>query len=238
MRWAVMHKDGTLTGPYSYQGFYHMCPGAVEWQDHLASMVARLLRETGADAVRLDSLGFYYLPCYNPAHEHATPFGYNDWIKQLLAKVRKAAIAVNPDVLLLDRRAGRLVWSLVPWRPNQPLPSRSLDDAPGRRAVSDVRLRHGCALGLVVGLSGRGLRWVRHPYGRIGTGCARASRRTRPSFGVTWPTKTRSRPIRKSSRDALRGMATGPWSLRARRARTRWSGHEAPGFPSGGGNTR
>jgi hypothetical protein len=111
-RWAVMHKDGTLTGPYSHQGFYHMCPGAVEWQDHLASMVARLLRETGADAVRLDSLGFYYLPCYNPAHEHATPFGYNEWIKQLLAKVRKAAIAVNPDVLLLTE--GSADW-FGPW---------------------------------------------------------------------------------------------------------------------------
>jgi hypothetical protein len=100
-QWAVMRKDGTITGPYSRQGFYPMCAGCVEWQDHLAGMVARLLRETGADAIRLDSLGFYYLPCYNPAHSHETPFGYNEWLKQLLAKVRKAAIGVNPDVLLL-----------------------------------------------------------------------------------------------------------------------------------------
>ncbi len=100
-QWAIMHRDGTITGNYSKQGFYHMCPGCVEWQDHLAAMVARLLRETGADAVRLDSLGFYYLLCYNPAHNHDSPFGYNDWLKELLSKVRKAAIAVNPDVLLL-----------------------------------------------------------------------------------------------------------------------------------------
>ncbi len=100
-RWAIMHKDGSLRGPYTKQGFYHMCPGCVEWQDHLAAMVARLLRQTGADGVRLDSLGFYYWPCYNPAHKHTTPFGYNDWLKELLAKVRKAAIAVRPDVLLL-----------------------------------------------------------------------------------------------------------------------------------------
>jgi len=99
-RWAIMHKNGTLLGPYSNQGFYHLCPGCVEWQDHLAEVVARLLRETGADGIRLDSLGFYYLPCYNPAHRHDTPFGYNDWIKQLLAKVRAAALAVNPEALL------------------------------------------------------------------------------------------------------------------------------------------
>jgi len=100
-RWAVMQKDGSRTGPYAKQGFYHMCPGCVEWQDHLADSVRRLLRETGAHGVRLDSLGFYYLPCYNPAHHHESPFGYNEWIGKLLAKVRKSAVAANPDVLLL-----------------------------------------------------------------------------------------------------------------------------------------
>jgi Domain of unknown function (DUF6259) len=100
-RWAVMQKDGTRTGPYAKQKFHHMCPGCVEWQDHLAESVGRLLRETGADGIRLDSLGFYYLPCYNPDHHHEDPFGYNEWMKQLLAKVRESALAANPDVLLL-----------------------------------------------------------------------------------------------------------------------------------------
>ena len=77
-----------------------MCPGCVEWQNHLAAVVGRILRETGADGIRLDSLGFYFLPCYNPEHHHATPFGYNDWMKQLLAKVRAAAFAVNPNAYL------------------------------------------------------------------------------------------------------------------------------------------
>jgi hypothetical protein len=99
-RWSVMHKDRSITGGYTSQGFYHMCPGCVEWQDHLAQTVERLLRETGADGVRLDSLGFYFLPCYNPAHHHATPFGCNEWMKQLLAKVRRAALSVNPNALL------------------------------------------------------------------------------------------------------------------------------------------
>lgn len=99
-RWSVMHKDGSITGNYTAQGFYHMCPGCIEWQDHLVHTVERLLRETGADGVRLDSLGFYFLPCYNPAHRHTTPFGYNEWMKQLLAKVRQAALSVNPNALL------------------------------------------------------------------------------------------------------------------------------------------
>ena len=99
-RWSVMHRDGSIDGPYTQQGFYHMCPGCTGWQDHLASVVSRVLRETGADGVRLDSLGFYFLPCYNPEHHHPSPFGYNQWVSALLAKVRRAALAVNPRALL------------------------------------------------------------------------------------------------------------------------------------------
>jgi len=99
-RWSVMHRDGTIGGPYTNQGFLHMCPGCVEWQDHLVSLVTRALRECGADGVRLDSLGFYFLPCYNPAHKHGSPFDYNVWIQQLLAKVRDAALKIKPDALL------------------------------------------------------------------------------------------------------------------------------------------
>lgn len=135
-RWATMHKDGSVTGPYTKQGFYHMCPGSAEWQDHLAGMVARLLRETDADAIRLDSLGFYYWPCYNPAHHHETPFGYNEWMKTLLAKVRRRAIAVKPDVLLLTE--GSADW-FGPWF-HGALTSRCPRDlSPMRLAVGPFR---------------------------------------------------------------------------------------------------
>jgi len=135
-RWATMRKDGTVTGPYTKQGFYHMCPGCTEWQDHLAGMVARLLRETDADAIRLDSLGFYYWPCYNPAHHHDTPFGYNEWIKTLLAKVRSRAMAVKPDVLLLTE--GSADW-FGPWF-HGALTSRCPRDlSPMRLAVGPFR---------------------------------------------------------------------------------------------------
>lgn len=112
LRWAIMRKDGRITCPYESQGFYPMCPGCVEWQDYLAAMTARLLRETGADALRLDSLGFYYLPCYNPAHHHDSPFGYNQWLQQLLAKVHRAVTSVKSDVLLLTE--GPADW-FAPW---------------------------------------------------------------------------------------------------------------------------
>lgn len=98
--WVVHNPDGGNFGPYSHTRFLHMCPGCVEWQDHVAAMCARLVRESGVDGIRLDSLNFYFWPCYNPAHGHASPFDYNDWVRQLYDKVADATKAVNSDVSL------------------------------------------------------------------------------------------------------------------------------------------
>lgn len=99
-RWSIMNENGTITGNYTDQGFYHMCPACVDWEDYLAAACGRLVRETGADGVRLDSLGFYFLPCYNPAHKHPNPFVYNDGIRQLLSKVSRAIREANPKAIL------------------------------------------------------------------------------------------------------------------------------------------
>jgi hypothetical protein len=99
-RWSIMNKNATITGNYSEQRFYHMCPACIEWQDHLAARCGQLVHETGADGVRLDSLGFYFLPCYNPAHQHPHPFVYNDGVRQLLGKVSRAIREANPEAVL------------------------------------------------------------------------------------------------------------------------------------------
>ena len=104
--WAVMNRDGSNLGKYTKEGeelgcgILHMCIGCTEWQDHLASTAARLVRETGADGVRLDSLGFYSFACYNPAHQHESPFDYNRWLQQMLEKVATAVTRENPNCLL------------------------------------------------------------------------------------------------------------------------------------------
>lgn len=104
--WTVMNKDGTNNGNYTDEGreigsgLLHMCPGAVGWQNHLSETAARLVRETGADGVRLDSLGFYFFPCYNPLHGHANPFDFTSWLLELFRKVESAVREVNPDCLL------------------------------------------------------------------------------------------------------------------------------------------
>jgi len=98
--WVYMNPEGESEGSYTSQNFVHMCCGCEAWQDHLAEMCARLMRETGADGIRLDSFSFYFWPCYNPAHNHASPFDCNAWMLKLLEKVSKSVRAVKPDALL------------------------------------------------------------------------------------------------------------------------------------------
>ncbi len=97
-RWMILDEHGQPLD--RYPGHWSMCPGCEEWQDHLAEVCKRLLWETGADGIRLDSLGSPWFPCYNPAHNHESPFDWNKWILQLLQKVRAAMDEVNPQTTL------------------------------------------------------------------------------------------------------------------------------------------
>jgi len=97
--WRVYDSNQNRDFEYSNEYYFYMCPGT-EWADHLAEMVARLIRETGCDGVRLDSCSAHFIPCYNKRHHHASPYDYNKWVYELLEKVARAARAVNPDIHL------------------------------------------------------------------------------------------------------------------------------------------
>ena len=95
-RWS--HPNRETRG---YPHGYGMCPGHEDWQNHLAEVCKRLLWETGADGIRLDSLTESpYQPCYNPAHHHDSPYDWNKWVRELLRKVRAAMDEVNPQATL------------------------------------------------------------------------------------------------------------------------------------------
>jgi hypothetical protein len=97
--WMLMDRPGHMYD-IGYPNGISVCPGYGPWQDHLADVCKRLLRETGADGVRLDELASF-TPCFNPAHHHANPFDSNRWLNELCRKVRAAMDTVNPDAILL-----------------------------------------------------------------------------------------------------------------------------------------
>jgi hypothetical protein len=96
--WMLMDRPGR-NFDVGYPNGMSVCPGYAPWQDHLAATAKRILAETGADGIRLDELGSF-VPCFNPAHHHRTPFDSNNWLRELVRKVRAAMDEVNPHAIL------------------------------------------------------------------------------------------------------------------------------------------
>lgn len=96
-----VNRDGTLqTG--------NMCPGSALWQDYLSDTCKRLIRDTGADGIYLDSIS--QIPpfaCYDPKHGHEIlNQTWNRDVAQLFEKVRIAIREVNPQAVLYAEAPG------------------------------------------------------------------------------------------------------------------------------------
>lgn len=79
----------------------HACLGYKPWQDHIAHVCKRLLWETGAKYIRLDEAGMLFEACYNPAHNHPSPYyECTKWNLEFYRKVREAMDEVDPESLL------------------------------------------------------------------------------------------------------------------------------------------
>jgi hypothetical protein len=99
-RWAIMNADGSYLEVY--YNFWHMCPACSQWQDELARICAELVRKFDVDGVFVDSsCATEYHPCYNPEHNHPSPYIWNYGIRQILRKIRSALDEVKPEAVIL-----------------------------------------------------------------------------------------------------------------------------------------
>lgn len=108
--WAWMDKPGHRNLDWSgvgegewMTGNWNFCPQAKGWQEHLRGVAQRVLTESGADALRLDSMA-EMLICHNPLHEH----GKNPLagLLEFLATIRKGVEAAGPDKTLWGEFCG------------------------------------------------------------------------------------------------------------------------------------
>jgi len=108
--WAWMDKPGHRNLDWSGAGQgewmtdnWNFCPQAKGWQEHLRGVAQRILTESDADALRLDSMA-EILVCHNPLHEHAK----NPLVGLLeyLATIRKGVEAAGPDKTLWGEFCG------------------------------------------------------------------------------------------------------------------------------------
>ncbi len=84
--WSVVGPDGEPRKDYHS---WRMCIDGAEYRRYVAETMARVLRETGADGIRLDEYGHRGYVCFSDTHEHtfAAP-GCKEWMRALAESCR------------------------------------------------------------------------------------------------------------------------------------------------------
>ena len=75
------------------------CPGYKPWKDNIIR-ICTMLAETGVDEIRLDEIGFPFRPCFNPEHNHESPYDCNKWMMDYLKEIREATDRINPELVI------------------------------------------------------------------------------------------------------------------------------------------
>lgn len=106
-RWGVVKPDGKHVDSYDV---WNICHDVAEYREWVAKTMGRVMRETGADGIRLDEYGHRGWACYSKLHEHtyAEP-GITQWQKAIAETcrvVRQAMDEVKPDSVLTTEHPG------------------------------------------------------------------------------------------------------------------------------------
>jgi len=93
----------------SYAG-YNMCLDNKWYQDFVVQQAARIVRDTGVDAIRFDEFGHRGFVCHNPRHKHifAEP-GHNAWMQaatEITRRTQEEAKKIDPDFVLMGEFPG------------------------------------------------------------------------------------------------------------------------------------
>ncbi|MFW6161306.1 MAG: DUF6259 domain-containing protein [Planctomycetota bacterium] len=105
--WGVVEPDGDYVDSYDV---WNMCHDVAEYREWVAKTMKRVLRETGADGIRLDEYGHKGWACFSGRHDHtfAEP-GCTEWqraIAETTRLVRQAMDEVAPRSVLTTEHPG------------------------------------------------------------------------------------------------------------------------------------
>jgi len=106
-QWGVVGHDGEHVKSYDV---WNMCHDVAEYRQWVADTMKRVMRETGADGIRLDEYGHKGWACFSKLHDHtfAEP-GCTEWqraIAETTKLVRKAMDEVKPGSVLTTEHPG------------------------------------------------------------------------------------------------------------------------------------
>jgi len=105
--WTVVLPDGKPSTSYEVYNPCHNLPEVRQWA---AETMGRVMRETGADGIRLDEYGHRGWGCYSDKHSHAFQEpGITQWNKGVADACRQIHAAmdkVKPDLVLTTEHPG------------------------------------------------------------------------------------------------------------------------------------
>ena len=105
--WGVVGVDGEKTRGYEV---WNPCHDLAQVRAWVATEMGRVMRETGADGIRLDEYGHRGWACYDETHEHSyAEFGITQWQKAVAETTRmvhEAMDQVRPDLVLTTEHPG------------------------------------------------------------------------------------------------------------------------------------
>lgn len=106
-RWGVIQPDGEYRDDYDA---WRMCHDVAEYRRWVADTMQRVLKETGADGIRLDEYGHAGSACFSRRHEHTfAEWGCTEWqrgVAEATRLVRQAMDQVNPQAVLTTEHPG------------------------------------------------------------------------------------------------------------------------------------
>lgn len=105
--WGVVEANGKHSTAYEVWNPCHDCPDVRRW---VADTMGRVMRETGADGIRLDEYGHRGWACFSTLHEHtfAEP-GCTEWqraVSEATEMIRAAMDEARPGSVLTTEHPG------------------------------------------------------------------------------------------------------------------------------------
>ena len=105
--WGVVLPDGKHSKAYEVWNPCHDLPEVRKW---VADAMKRVMRETGADGIRLDEYGHRGWACFSKEHKHTyAEWGCTEWqrcVAEATKMVRKGMDAVKPGSVLTTEHPG------------------------------------------------------------------------------------------------------------------------------------
>ncbi len=105
--WCVVGPTGQLATNFDV---YNPCYELAEARQWMADTMGRVMRETGADGLRLDQVGYKGVACYSPTHKHTYQEpGITQWEKaasEMVRMVHAAMDQVRPGLVLTTEVPG------------------------------------------------------------------------------------------------------------------------------------